>query len=76
MRYKLFIGIGLLAMANGFPVSSQEAIPTKQIAAPPSDFADVQLPSPEANGVRSRTAMVPERCTKMERRRYGRRTWS
>jgi hypothetical protein len=63
MRYKLFIGlfigIGLLVMANGFPVSSQEAIPTKQIAAPPSDFADVQLPSPETNGVRSRSAMVP-----------------
>lgn len=67
MRYKLFVGlfvgIGLIIMANVFSVSSQEAISAKQIAAPPSDFAEVQMPSPEANGVRSRTAMMPVTLT-------------
>ncbi|MCO5183558.1 MAG: conditioned medium factor [Anaerolineae bacterium] len=32
---------------------------TKQIAAPPSEFAALQLPDPATTGVRSRTAMLP-----------------
>lgn len=47
-------------------VSSSLAAPTqgnssqyKQIAAPPSDFAQLSLPNPAELGVRSRTAMIP-----------------
>ena len=34
-------------------------IPMKQIAAPPSEFADLQLPQPIEAGTRSQSAMIP-----------------
>lgn len=64
MKHKfLLIGILLIGLLlSGSQLMAQSATPTpanKQIAAPPSDFAQIQLPEAAHNGVSSHAAMLP-----------------
>jgi len=64
MKHK-FLLIGLLLVGLVTAASSLSAAPTtppaptKQIAAPPADMAQQQLPDPAANGILSHAAMIP-----------------
>lgn len=52
--------VGVVGLASAQTGLRSDAAPaTKQIAAPPSEFAALQLPNPATTGVRSRTAMIP-----------------
>lgn len=49
---------GATVEASGGPVGDSTS-PNKQIAAPPSDFANLQLPNPADLGIRSHSAFIP-----------------
>lgn len=55
----LLLAAGSLSAATPLPTTPASSPPTKQIAAPPADMAQQQLPNPAANGVRSQAALIP-----------------
>ncbi len=55
----LLLAAGSLSAANTLPTTPASSPPTKQIAAPPADMAQQQLPDPAANGIRSQAALIP-----------------
>lgn len=64
MKYKWLMLTVLLAslmvlMVRGNAAAESGTIPTKQVAAPPSDFANLALQDPALSGIRSHAAMIP-----------------
>ncbi len=83
MKHKvLFIGlllvglllvVGSLSAATALPATPASSPPTKQIAAPPTDMAQQQLPDPAVNGVRSQAALIP---IELDQAKDGTWTWT
>lgn len=71
MKHKFVVLLVLLfslfVAANSLAASPNAAAPAgKQIAAPPADMGQQQLPDPMANGMRSHAAMVPIQLSQTE----------